>query len=117
MARLLMLGGLLLYVRCSPEPSAGGASESHPGCSEAFSGGRAQPGRLSLLLLSLLFLVVVVVVVVVPNGLVYDLWVKHTCSKNTYTNSFENARCWTSTFSKNNTQNNNQHKTPKSTNV
>ena len=32
----------------------------------------------------LIVVVVVVVVVVVPNGLVHDLWVKHTFSKHMY---------------------------------
>ena len=39
---------------------------------------------IALLLVVVIVVVVVVVVVVIPNGLVYDLWVKHTLSKEMY---------------------------------
>ena len=48
------------------------------------SGPGRRPARYEQLYLLLILLLLVVVVVVVPNGLLIDLWAKHTFSKNMY---------------------------------
>ena len=50
------------------------------------SGGKSGKGRATLSLRQAVIVVVVIVVVlvVIPNGLVMDLWAKHTFSKNMY---------------------------------